>query len=339
MQTIERYGVIVLLLCAVSIGAVWMFEKDAPEPGSTAVAKVDRPEGKARVQANRANETRAVQAANRSDEARVSGRLSAPVMRENLEEFAERTKNFVKEGSSRLSRLAARKEATEPTIEPNDPVNVERGEKKEIASSSMGLATETKERSAREAARQARLKRQEELARKQAERSNKKSSVEPSGDYEIYVVAANDTLSQIAESKLGTWRRMNEIAKLNPGVDMNRIMEGMRLKLPTGAALAATSTKSEPAGKQGTRTKALGANQVRVQSGDSLWSIAERELKDGTRYLELARLNPAIDPDHLMPGQVVTLPTGPAPKAKRSSAPKAVAQRTPSRAKKRGKVL
>ena len=44
-----------------------------------------------------------------------------------------------------------------------------------------------------------------------------------------------------------------------------------------------------------------------VKSGDSMWSIAERELGDGVRFTEILRLN-GLNGYTIYPGQVLKLP-------------------------------
>ena len=48
----------------------------------------------------------------------------------------------------------------------------------------------------------------------------------------------------------------------------------------------------------------------KVQSGQSLWSIAADELGQGSRYIEILDLNPQLlgDPGRLAPGQELMLP-------------------------------
>ncbi len=48
-----------------------------------------------------------------------------------------------------------------------------------------------------------------------------------------------------------------------------------------------------------------------VKSGDSLWKIAQKELKKGSRYMEIYNLNKdkIKKPDLIYPGQVFTLPS------------------------------
>lgn len=44
-----------------------------------------------------------------------------------------------------------------------------------------------------------------------------------------------------------------------------------------------------------------------VRKGDCLWTIAKRELGDGTRYREIAEKNGIADPSRIYPGQVLKL--------------------------------
>jgi nucleoid-associated protein YgaU len=64
-----------------------------------------------------------------------------------------------------------------------------------------------------------------------------------------------------------------------------------------------------------------------VRDGDSLFSIAKKELGDGARWNEIVELNPALDPGDLRANDVLVLPrVGSAPAAQ--AAPAASAERT-----------
>jgi LysM repeat protein len=45
-----------------------------------------------------------------------------------------------------------------------------------------------------------------------------------------------------------------------------------------------------------------------VQSGDTLWAIAEQFYGDGNRYQEIANASGVANPDLIQPGQVLTIP-------------------------------
>lgn len=44
---------------------------------------------------------------------------------------------------------------------------------------------------------------------------------------------------------------------------------------------------------------------VTVKTGDTLWAICKKELGDGSKYPEIARLNNIINPNLIFPGQVI----------------------------------
>ena len=56
----------------------------------------------------------------------------------------------------------------------------------------------------------------------------------PWHDYSIWVyrVRAGDTLSEIAQTQLGTMRRLREIERLNPGLDPHRVKPGQGVAMP-----------------------------------------------------------------------------------------------------------
>lgn len=45
-----------------------------------------------------------------------------------------------------------------------------------------------------------------------------------------------------------------------------------------------------------------------VKSGDTLWAIAKKELNDGSKFSEIAKLNNIKNPNVIRPGQVLKLP-------------------------------
>jgi len=49
--------------------------------------------------------------------------------------------------------------------------------------------------------------------------------------------------------------------------------------------------------------------EVSVQSGETLYGIAEREMGDGAKYQELARYNNISNPNVISVGQIIRIPT------------------------------
>lgn len=100
-----------------------------------------------------------------------------------------------------------------------------------------------------------------------------------------YTVVSGDTLSGIAMAHHTSWQRLAEINNLdNP----NLIYAGQILKVPC----AATTNKSL---------------LYTVKSGDSLWSIAQELLGNGTRFNEIKVLN-GLTSDTIYPGQNLKIP-------------------------------
>ncbi|MFE7505114.1 LysM peptidoglycan-binding domain-containing protein [Promicromonospora sp. NPDC057488] len=160
-----------------------------------------------------------------------------------------------------------------------------------------------------------------------------------------YTVQPGDSLWRIAEQTLGDGARFKQIADLNYGVPQadgsaldagNWIEPGWVLRLPAEAADGAvvpTSTTGtdgdEPVGLGPSKgdddagetvdvtNSRSGTAEVVVESGDTLWGIAEEELGDGTKYPEVFEASRATeqpggarltDPDLILPGWTVTVP-------------------------------
>jgi nucleoid-associated protein YgaU len=136
-----------------------------------------------------------------------------------------------------------------------------------------------------------------------------------------HVVARGDSLARIAKTRLGAESRWTEIADLNPGVNPKALVVGQKLRLPSGAApvAAARETKPEPkdnvAAKRASVAVAKNASKAAprtavVRKGDTLRSIARRELGDERRWKEIQTMNPGLEPSKLAIGQRVKLPAG-----------------------------
>ena len=146
----------------------------------------------------------------------------------------------------------------------------------------------------------------------------------PAGDrLNLYVVKHGDVLSTIAERELGSVRHMQKIIDLNPGLNKDRIREGISLRLPvidpseaaTQLAVAqapAADTAAVPKTASPARPAAApaGTRSYVVKPNDNLWSIAQVQLGAGARWKEIEALNPGLDPTKIEVGKSILLPNG-----------------------------
>ena len=129
-----------------------------------------------------------------------------------------------------------------------------------------------------------------------------------------YTVRQNDSLWRIAEEHLGDGTRFVEIVALNRALLPNgpRFIEaGLVLRLPSDEAEAVDSAPTT-------------SESHVVESGDTLWDIANEELGDPTRYPEIFEasrdtMQPdgthLIDPDLIHPGWELAIPGEASPEA------------------------
>ena len=110
-------------------------------------------------------------------------------------------------------------------------------------------------------------------------------------------VSPGDSLWKIASRHLGSGNQWIEIASANPEIsDPNLIQVGQQIRLPDGAAGESSAVAAAP-------------NQVRVQSGDSLWKLAKAQWGNGSAWSCIAESNPQIqDSSKIFPGQTLALP-------------------------------
>lgn len=110
--------------------------------------------------------------------------------------------------------------------------------------------------------------------------------------YKTVEVKKGDTLWGIAEKYLGSGSRYREIMSLN-SLTSATIHPGLVLSIP------GTNAKANEASKK-TKT-------YTVKKGDTLWDIATKYLKNGSRYVEIMSLS-KITGTTIRIGQVLTLP-------------------------------
>ena len=110
-------------------------------------------------------------------------------------------------------------------------------------------------------------------------------------------VRRGDSLWKLAARYLGDGTKWHAILAVNPQLsDPNRILVGERLALPHEVqASAETPTQS--------------AGTLRVQSGDSMWKLAQNHLGSGPAWNCIAQANPQIqDANVIYPGEVLNIP-------------------------------
>ncbi len=112
---------------------------------------------------------------------------------------------------------------------------------------------------------------------------------------DVYVVAPGDTLSTIA---LRYGVSVPDLARWNgiENVQLVRAGERLRLAPPDGSATAASS-----------RSPAGAARRYRIQEGDTLFSLSRRF---GVSIEALQRANNLSDPDRLIAGTEIAIPSG-----------------------------
>lgn len=110
--------------------------------------------------------------------------------------------------------------------------------------------------------------------------------------YQTIEVKKGDTLWGIAEKYLGSGSRYREIMSLNSLTSVT-IHPGLVLNIP------GTNTKANEAAKK-TKT-------YTVKKGDTLWNIAAKYLKNGSRYVEIMSLS-KITSTTIHVGQILILP-------------------------------
>ena len=131
-----------------------------------------------------------------------------------------------------------------------------------------------------------------------------------------YTVQSGDYLWQIAEKFYGDGFKAYDIAKANNISTPSQIYRGTVLKLPTlKSTVAPTVAQVIRQPEQGqistgaqTGKVTMTANTYTVQSGDSLWSIAEAAYGDGYSWTRIAKANNIVNPGLIFKGTKLTIP-------------------------------
>lgn len=136
----------------------------------------------------------------------------------------------------------------------------------------------------------------------------------PSGLPTTHKVADGETLWIISEKYYNSGYNWVDIRDANSLANADDIETGMELTIPAvepKSAMAEDTGTPTPAQTETTPTPAAApapSKEYTVQSGDSLWKIAQATYNDGYRWVEIAQANGLINPDVIHPGNVLKLP-------------------------------
>lgn len=120
-----------------------------------------------------------------------------------------------------------------------------------------------------------------------------------SANTEYYIIQTNDTLTGIAEKKLGDVKRWKEIEKLNPKIDSKKMQPGTQIIIPKVVGQVRSESNKQP-----------------TFSGDALNALKDEISKKEGGYRSYNRgssgdtPNPKIDITRLTVGEVMTRQSG-----------------------------
>jgi hypothetical protein len=143
-----------------------------------------------------------------------------------------------------------------------------------------------------------------EDANARAPASEPEAGMWPGSIPQRYEIQKNDKVWVLVVRRWGLKESfIQEIEKSNPKIDFKRLRPGMELVIPDPSAHMRKSGESSAPAPSST-----GTHRYEVQGGDNLENIAYRYLGDKTRWPEIVKLNPGLDPKRLYEGQEILLP-------------------------------
>jgi nucleoid-associated protein YgaU len=120
-----------------------------------------------------------------------------------------------------------------------------------------------------------------------------------------YKVKVGDSYYNIAKKELGNASRWKELEKLN-GIPAEELHAGQTIKLPNKEA----TTPNAPPGADATAPAAGNGRVHVVAAGDTLAEISKKYFGTTTRWKDIVKANPGVDPEALKVGQKLNLPEG-----------------------------
>ena len=357
MQQIERYGVIALLFLLVTIVVVALWDGGDPahagagaDPAAEQQAKAPERQGPSAVERERAdrrarpNTDRSLRPEDRRQANRQNARQNPNQNpNQNLRRVTLDPNRGNRTGQPDARRRTAGGTGSQAPVyqDPGAAARIQQDRIDRASANGAGVSPGFTP-SSREAGSTVRF--DDSGRRAQAQRTNRPVRTErqetslvrtpsqpvtqkrPVASARTYRVQPGDSLERIARRQLGDGQRWKEIQVLNGIARPEAIAVGAVLKLPAGAAPQAaarnnTSASNRVAQRSNQRQRAQGASTYTVQPGDVLTRIAQKELGSAKRYKEIVAANPGLNPDRLIVGKVLKMPTGKA--TKRSAAGKA----------------
>lgn len=127
-----------------------------------------------------------------------------------------------------------------------------------------------------------------------------------------YTVASNDTLWSIAVKEYGDGKYADLIKNANLSVNPSRLRVGTKLTLPAKPTSVTPTTGPGAAIRTGGSTGPMAGPGQRVHtvaSGETGWSIAEKEYNNGAYWPIISKANKGLDASRLRIGQKIVLPS------------------------------
>ena len=123
----------------------------------------------------------------------------------------------------------------------------------------------------------------------------------PVSESKTHTVATGELLGDIALKYYGSSKSWKKIQEANPGVDPKNLKVGQKLVIPAVAAKPGSDAGPTVQAGPGERT-------YTVKKGDSLYSIAKKELGSAANWKEIQKLNGDVSSSDLKIGQTLKLP-------------------------------